>query len=267
MKCPIFTMAQGKPRWYHPDRRSKQGCERPGTCYTEELTWTRSIRCWEILGLCVLYGLIASMAFCGREIAKKSNGIMGYCADTGLAWKSFDMDSSGARGYTSRKGCGNTYPVGFPMAGIRGMHTMGPDVGQIEYKRGYKYQLSETYSVDVWRISATVSWSHLIFAALDKTNGILQIERGYAWDGPSGPTIDTKTFMRASLVHDALYQMIRLGVLDKSLREHADKLMRIHCKEDGMNRARAWWVYWALRLFAGKAAIPESRKKVITAPE
>ena len=137
-------------------------------------------------------------------------------------------------------------------------------MNQIEYKRGYKYQLSETYSVDVF-IAATVSWSHL-YLGLDK-NGILQIERGYAWDGPSGPTVDTKTFMRASLVHDALYQMIRLGVLDKSLREHADKLMRVHCREDGMSKVRSQWVYWALRLFAGKAAIPESRKKVITAPE
>ncbi len=26
---------------------------------------------------------------------------------------------------------------------------------------------------------------------------------------PNGPTIETKTFMRASLVHDALYQLMR----------------------------------------------------------
>ena len=109
-------------------------------------------------------------------------------------------------------------------------------VGQIEYKRGYKYQLAETYSVDVF-IAAKGKWSNL-YLRLDKTNGILQIERGYAWDGPSGPTVDTKTFMRASLVHDALYQMIRLGVLDKSLREHADKLMRVHCR-DGMSKVRS----------------------------
>ena len=41
------------------------------------------------------------------------------------------------------------------------------------------------------------------------TKGHLIIKRSYAWDGPSGPTIDTKNFMRGSLVHDALYQLMR----------------------------------------------------------
>ena len=140
---------------------------------------------------------------------------------------------------------------------------MGIDVGQIEYKRGYKYQLAEPYAVDVF-VSKQESWSNA-YLRLDKS-GTLQIERGYAWDGPSGPTFDTATFMRASLVHDALYQLIREGVIAGSIREHADLLMRVHCKEDGMNRARAWWVFWALRLFAGHAAVPESRKKTLTAP-
>ena len=40
-------------------------------------------------------------------------------------------------------------------------------------------------------------------------SGCLQIAAGYAWDGASGPTIDTRNSMIASLVHDALYQLIR----------------------------------------------------------
>ena len=143
--------------------------------------------------------------------------------------------------------------------------TIGTNVVQIEYKRGYKYQLSEPYAVFVGSPlleSVTCANGYL---RLDK-GGMLQIEKGYAWDGPSGPTVDTKTFMRASLVHDALYQMIRLGVLPISARAYVDDLMRAHCKEDGMNRARAWWVFWALRLFAGHAVVPESRKKTLTAP-
>ena len=143
--------------------------------------------------------------------------------------------------------------------------TTGIDVHQIEYKRGYKYQLTAPYAVDIsiaLRESVTCADGYL---RLDDS-GILQIEKGYAWDGPSGPTIDTATFMRASLVHDALYQMIRLNVLNVAVRSFADKLMRSHCKEDGMNRARAWWIYVALRLFAGHAAVPESRKKTLTAP-
>ena len=35
------------------------------------------------------------------------------------------------------------------------------------------------------------------------------VEKDYAWDGPSGPTIDTSNSMRASLVHDVLYQAMR----------------------------------------------------------
>ena len=45
-------------------------------------------------------------------------------------------------------------------------------------------------------------------------DGRLVIQKGYAWDGPSGPTIDTENFMRGSLVHDALYQLFREGKLD-----------------------------------------------------
>ena len=70
-------------------------------------------------------------------------------------------------------------------------------------------------------------------------DGQLTLRKGYAWDGPSGPTIDTKNFMRGSLVHDALYQLMRLKLLPASLRETADMLLRRICIEDGMCRLRA----------------------------
>lgn len=80
----------------------------------------------------------------------------------------------------------------------------------------------------------------------------LKIKNMYAWDGPSGPTIDTENFMRGSLVHDVLYQLIREGHLDKkSWRLYADKLIRKICLEDGMNKFRAWYVYHTLRMFGG----------------
>lgn len=100
------------------------------------------------------------------------------------------------------------------------------------------------------------------------TDGRLFILPGYAWDGPSGPlTMHTKTFMRASMVHDALYQLLRSGRLglpvgkpDLSswgrLRLQADELMRTIALADGMTAARAWVVFKAVRAFGHAAAMP-----------
>lgn len=99
------------------------------------------------------------------------------------------------------------------------------------------------------------------------TDGQLEIGDGYAWDGPSGPSIDTKNFMRGSLVHDALYQLMREARLDKTKWRRAadEELVRI-CREDGMTRVRAWWVLTAVRWFAGSAASPEGAEPVTIAP-
>ena len=73
----------------------------------------------------------------------------------------------------------------------------------ILYNGGYKYQLKETSTIAIDISPETPIDTEYI--TLD-SQGNLTIKKGYAWDGPSGPTIDTLTFMRGSLVHDALYQ-------------------------------------------------------------
>jgi hypothetical protein len=83
---------------------------------------------------------------------------------------------------------------------------------------------------------------------------MLMIRKGYSWDGGSGPCYDTKTVMRGSLIHDALYQLLRLGLLFPTYRKAADRLLKLICLEDGMNRFRAAYIYRAVRLFAGYAA-------------
>lgn len=81
------------------------------------------------------------------------------------------------------------------------------------------------------------------------------MKEGYAWDGPSGPAIDTENFMRGSLVHDALYQFMRLGYLEKNTyRPHADNILYDLIREDGMFIVRALWVYWSVRIGANRAA-------------
>jgi len=133
----------------------------------------------------------------------------------------------------------------------------------VKYKSGYKYQLAEYYQIMTGIKGFSARYS---FLSLYKT-GRLGIEEGYAWDGPSGPAIDTRNFMRGSLVHDALYQLMRRGRMDaKTSREQADRLLQKMCIEDGMWRIRAWWVYKSLRWFGGAASDPENQRPVIKAP-
>ena len=99
-----------------------------------------------------------------------------------------------------------------------------------------------------------------------RDDGILTILSGYAWDGASGPAIDTKTILRGSLVHDALYQLMRLKLLGGWWREAADDELKKICLEDGMCKIRAWWVHRAVRRLAGYAANPKSKKEVLSAP-
>jgi hypothetical protein len=135
----------------------------------------------------------------------------------------------------------------------------------IRYQSGYKYQLKGLLIVATGlRPETEAEIDHFVRL---KVTGELEIGYGYAWDGPSGPTIDTKNFMRGSLVHDALYQLMREEKLDKTTwRKTADEeLVRI-CRQDGMSRVRSWWVLRAVRWFADPAASPERRKPVKRAP-
>lgn len=120
----------------------------------------------------------------------------------------------------------------------------------------YKYQLVKDYKVVIPIKGKTILEDYIELYP----NGILLIKKGYAWDGPSGPTIDTLSFMRGSLVHDVLYQLIRMRLLDLSYRKRADQIIRQICLEDGMSRIRAGYVYRSLRWFGGKAATPGTQK-------
>ncbi len=126
-------------------------------------------------------------------------------------------------------------------------------------RRYWKYRVYETllYSTGIFPIKSG-RWQLL---SIDD-GGLLTIHEGYCWDGPSGPTFDTKNFMRGSLVHDALYQLMREGHIDRSNRKAADKLLVQMCKTDGMSTLRATWVYRGVRR-GGKGA---AKHDILTAP-
>lgn len=130
----------------------------------------------------------------------------------------------------------------------------------IEYVDGYKYQLYGDYSISTAVIpDAAINEKFIALSAV----GILTIKEGYAWDGPSGPAIHTKNFMRGSLVHDALYQLMRENLISESKwRTTADRLLQSICIQSGMSRFRAWYVYQAVRLFGAPSANPSNEKPI-----
>jgi hypothetical protein len=137
---------------------------------------------------------------------------------------------------------------------------------RIKYRSGYKHQLVEEYSVKT-RIKPRIKieTEYIIL----NSEGKLSVKKGYAWDGASGPVPDTRKVLRASLVHDALYQLMRTQP-DKLPREDhrgdADLLFKEVCIEDGVVKSKAKVYYFGLRKFGEKFADPSSRKRIKTAP-
>lgn len=141
------------------------------------------------------------------------------------------------------------------------------NIKPIFYKSGYKYQLVNDYEYQLSKEFPLVQYEIETDYFYLSESGLLIVKKGYAWDGPSGPTIDTKNFMRGSLVHDALYQIIRLGYLEKSIyRILADQTLYDMCRRDGMSWIRAQIVYHAVRLFGNSAATAKEEKRYIEAP-
>jgi len=136
----------------------------------------------------------------------------------------------------------------------------------IVYRDNYKYQLDEDYAIqlpDTFKPDSILDiYEPYYILGID---GLLTIKAGYAWDGPSGPTFDTKNFMRGSLVHDVLYQLMRDDHLPTTCRKAADELLRQICIEDGMTSIRAWWVYQGVRIGGGDYVTSEW-KPPLTAP-
>ncbi len=121
----------------------------------------------------------------------------------------------------------------------------------IRYKKQGGYQLVEDYSLYIPIEPKTILHDTDGYLTLNPT-GLLTILRGWCWDGPSGPTLDTKNFMRPSLVHDALCMLIRQGQLShKFNRKNVDILLREMCREDGMSWLRSKWVYAGVRIGGG----------------
>ena len=96
-----------------------------------------------------------------------------------------------------------------------------------------------------------------------RPDGWLSIQEGYLWDGPSGPTVDSKSFMRGSLVHDVVYSMLRKQLVPAWTRLEADLLLFVICREDGMSMFRATYVYRGVANFARLSSLPGGGSKMV----
>ena len=119
-----------------------------------------------------------------------------------------------------------------------------------EYK--YKFKVEENFSIEL-----PIKIADFEQPYATSKNGILEIKKGYAWDGASGPVINTQNTLIASLVHDVLYQAMRLNLIkpNKVNRKIADKNFFEILKMNGVNSVRRTVWYLAVRLFGKKSTV------------
>lgn len=127
----------------------------------------------------------------------------------------------------------------------------------------WKFRMTDKYTHGLRKLSIEKPFEHCITRTgqsvrspvFSGNNTSLTFYKDYSWDGASGPAIDTKNTRRASLVHDGLYQAMRLKRLPRHLKEAADAEMMLILEEDGMGWIRR--LLWRVGLlFAGRATNP-----------
>jgi len=129
----------------------------------------------------------------------------------------------------------------------------------IKYTKGnFKYQLRKKCSRRVDIIGITINLDFIRLTPI----GILIAKKGYVWDGPSGPTIDDKYNMEASLFHDVLAELMRQGKLPLLYLEYSNQLLRDICLEKGMSDFRADYYYTGVSLIGEGFAHPDNKRKV-----
>lgn len=96
-------------------------------------------------------------------------------------------------------------------------------------------------------------------------SGRITIAPRYAWDGATGwpkKLKHPKCLIQSSLVHDAIYQLMREGKIDrKKWRKYADRMLQLISIEDGMNVVLAAIVYRVVRIAGKKSTMPEKKHR------
>ena len=133
----------------------------------------------------------------------------------------------------------------------------------MKYQKGFKYQLTEDYRVltSITGYDIDITWIKL------EPDGYLTLKLGFAWDGSSGPTWDTKTCKRSSAEHDAFCRLMVYKLIPRKLKNKIDKIYYNKCIKDGMWKIKAWWRYKALEKTGEIYVKPKNRKKIYEVPK
>lgn len=111
---------------------------------------------------------------------------------------------------------------------------------------GACFQLAKPYSfITSARPNKVVSYSFITLYP----NGVCYLAAGFAWDGASGLLKQIQCLIRGSAEHDAIYRLIREGLLPPGFKAIADAELRTNVIKDGGTRAEADIVYEAVTLF------------------
>lgn len=146
---------------------------------------------------------------------------------------------------------------------------------KLYYRSGIKYQTAEPFAIHT-EIRGYEGSNQFVRITRD---GLLTIAANYGWDGGSGPTKDTPSTMIPSLVHDALYQLIRIGVLPRTngkMQAQADALLRsLMDSETPQAPGKLGWIkerwndfrgrYWwrGVQLFGDASTLPTAERPVL----
>lgn len=134
---------------------------------------------------------------------------------------------------------------------------------KIVFCDGYKYQLRKPA---LFKTPIIIEKDIVTELVVLRRDGWLIIDKYFAWDGCSGPTWDDKTNMRACLAHDALYYLMRTGLLDISYRDVVDQYLHDLMNKDGAIHLRSDYYQWAVQTFAKNCAKPGNGRREKTAP-
>ncbi len=135
----------------------------------------------------------------------------------------------------------------------------------LAYSKGFKYQVREAdfiVFVGDWgqKTNIDTTWLNL------SVEGYLTIKVGYAWDGCSGPTWDSRNTMRGGCIHDAGYELIRKRYLPASSKQAVDNTFKETLKADGMTGFRAGYYHWGVDKFGESSTLPSHKKEILYAP-
>ena len=135
--------------------------------------------------------------------------------------------------------------------------------GYIAYRDGFQYQLVE--DAEFQTSLRPKKWIRTKFVNLSPA-GLLLLKEGFAWDGPSGPAMDTPASMYGSAPHDGTYRLMRFRLIARDQQKLADDDYKRFCLEAGMWEFRAWMHFNALRSFGGASTDPASERPILYAP-